>query len=81
MKNISSTEVLTLLAILLFCYGGESVCENPIDPKITKILRNNLVVSQNVYLELQTTCGQQNRVFFGMPTIIFFNKKNKTLTF
>ena len=54
-SNISLDAVLkrlTLLAILLFCYGGESVCEKPIRPKTIEVLRSNLVVSQNVYLEL-----------------------------
>ena len=77
MRNNSSTEVLTLLAILLFCYGGKSVCENPIHSKITETLRNNLVVSQNVYLELQTIYGQQNRVFLGCLPSYFLIKRTK----
>ena len=43
---------LTLLAILLFFYGGKSVCQKPVRPKPAKILRNKLVVTKNNYLGL-----------------------------
>ena len=37
---------LTLLAILLFCCGGKSVCQKRVRPKAAKILRNNLAVTK-----------------------------------
>ena len=56
MKSNSSTEAASIACdfVVLICYGGESVCENPIRPKTTEILRNSLGVSQKVYLELAT---------------------------
>ena len=51
-KNASSIGWLKLLAILLFCYGGERVCQKPIRPKTTEILRSNLVITKNIYLGL-----------------------------
>ena len=52
MKSNSSTETTKIACDFVVCYGGESVCENPIRLKTTEILRSNLVVSQNVYLGL-----------------------------
>ena len=77
MNNNSSTEAAKFAYDLLFCYGGESACENPIRPKTTEILRSNLVVSQNVYQKLANNIDeQQNRVFFVYAHIntTYFNR-------
>ena len=52
MNNNSSTEAAKFACDFVVLLRGESVCENSIRPKTTEILRSNLVVSQNVYLEL-----------------------------
>ena len=36
---LAALKSLTLLAIVLFCYGGKSVCQEPVRPKPAKILR------------------------------------------
>ena len=81
MKSNSSTEVANIAcdvvvfataAKVVICYGGE-----PIRPKTAKILRSNLVVSQNVYLELANNIW----TFLRCLLSYFFNKKTKTLTF
>ena len=70
---------LTLLAILLFFYGGKSVCQKPVRPKPAKILRNNLVVTKNNHLGLVSNTWTTKQNDFGLPTVIFFKSKSTKL--